>query len=240
MKATRTARKPEPQKLHHQARILNAATQLFLESGYEETSTAEIASRAKVSKRELYSNFEDKRDILEAVITELQAQIQSQTGVSWSSTDDIRKVLTQAGTHILEFIYSERFAKLFRIVAAQSFHDPRSARKFYMLGPGAGRNATAAFLRRHMQAGTLRKADALRAADDFLDLVISARHLTAVVLGQDDEEVPARAHVKRAVDIFLHYYGASDFPGSSSDKPETSAPGRNRTGKKSAVRSSAR
>lgn len=232
MKATRTAPKPVPQKLDHQARILSAATQLFLESGYEETSTAEIASRAKVSKRELYSNFEDKRDILEAVITELQGQIQSQAGLSWSSSDDVRKVLTQAGTHILEFIYSERFAKLFRIVAAQSFHDPRSARKFYLLGPGAGRNDTAAFLRRQMQAGALRKADALRAADDFLDLVISARHLTAVVLGQDDEEVPTRAHVKRAVDIFLHYYGTPDQPGRSSNPTKTAVAARKQTKKK--------
>jgi TetR/AcrR family transcriptional repressor of mexJK operon len=209
------------QKNEHQQRILKAAAEIFLKKGYEETSTSDIARRAKVSKRELYSNFQDKRDILAAVITELQEGIQSQANISWSSTQDLRKVLTEAGAQILEFIYSERFGKLFRIVAAESFRDPVSAQKFYRLGPGAGREDTAAFIRRQMNAGGLRKADPLRAADDFLDLIVSSRHLTAVVLGQEDDAPPLRAHVKHAVDVFLRYYGIEPaeptrrLPGSS-------------------------
>ena len=194
----------------HRARILIAAAESFLKRGFEETSTADIARQARVSKRELYSNFRDKRDILAAVITQLQSEIQSQANVSWSSGDDLRSVLTEAGTRILEFINSEKFGKLFRIVAAESFRDPVSAEKFYALGPGAGRDKTASFLRRHMKAGNLRRVDATRAADDFLDLVISARHITAVVLGQRDDILQPRAHVRHAVDLFLQYYGVQD------------------------------
>jgi TetR/AcrR family transcriptional repressor of mexJK operon len=222
----KSSRKPEAgraQTNDHQARILSAAAETFLERGFEETSTAEIARRAKVSKRELYSNFRDKRDILAAVITQLQTDIQSQADVSWSSGGDLRKVLTEAGTKILEFINSQRFGKLFRIVAAESFRDPVSAQKFYLLGPGAGRDRTAAFIRGHMKAGNVRKADALRAADDFLDLVISARHLTAVVLGQSEDTPPPRAHVNHAVEVFLRYYGTREDgaqPGRSSQKAQ--------------------
>src|SRR5947208_221856 len=153
----------------HQGRILAAAAEIFLEKGYEETSTAEIARRAKVSKRELYSNFADKRDILAAVITQLQAEIQSKANISWSSTADLGKVLFKAGMQLREFINSEKFGKLFRIVAAESFRDPALAQRFYELGPGRGRRDTAAFMRRHMKAGNLRKADPLHAADAFLD-----------------------------------------------------------------------
>jgi len=198
----------ETQKANHQSRILDAAAQTFLEKGYEETSTAEIARRAKVSKRELYSHFDDKRDILAAVITQLQTEIVSQAKISWSSSDNIRNVLTEAGTQILEFITSKRFGKLFRIVAAESFRDPVSARKFYLLGPGLGRDNTAAFMRRQIKAGNLRNADPMQAADDFLDLVVSSRRLTAVVLGQHHDSQPPPAHVKHAVDVFLQYYGA--------------------------------
>lgn len=209
-------------KNDHEARILAAASEIFLEKGYEETSTADIARRAKVSKRELYGNFRDKRDILAAVITDLQAGIQSQADISWSSSDnDLKKVLTQAGTRILEFINSEKFGKLFRIVAAESFRDPNTAQKFYRLGPGAGRDHTAAFLRRHMKAGNLRKADPSRAADDFLDLVISSHHLTAVVLGQRLDGIQPRVHVRHAVDLFLRYYGTdeSHSPSGRPNKP---------------------
>ncbi len=193
-------------KRDHQGRILDAAAEIFLEKGFEETSTAEIATRAKLSKRELYSNFSDKRDILAAVITELQGQIQAEANISWSSGGELRTVLTKAGTGILKFVHSERFGKLLRIVAAQTFRDPVSARKFYLLGPGRGRDSTAAFIKRHMQAGNLRKADPLQAASDFLDLVISARYITAVVLGQGHEAPQSRSHVKHAVDVFLSYY----------------------------------
>lgn len=190
----------------HRQRILDAAAKAFLKNGYEQTSTAEIASRAKVSKRELYTHFRDKRDMLAAVITELQADIQAHANVSWSSNDDVRDVLIKAGTELLQFISSERFGKLFRIVAAESFRDPVSSQKFYLLGPAVGRKNTAAFLKRHMAAGNLRSGDPLQAADDFLDMLVSARYLTAIVLGQVRSFPKPRAHVQHAVDLFLTYY----------------------------------
>ncbi len=191
----------------HQVRILNAAAKVFLDKGFEEASTAEIARGAGVSKRELYANFRGKRDILSAVITQLQKEVQSDTNLTWSSSGDLRKVLIHAGSQILAFIDSEKFAKLFRIVAAESFHDPASAQKFYLLGPGRGREDTAAFMRRHMAAGKLRKGDALRAADDFLNLLISSRHLTALALGQKSVVPEPGKHVRHAVDMFLSFYG---------------------------------
>lgn len=196
----------------HQTRILEAASELFLEFGFEKTSTAEIASRAKISKRELYSCFVDKRAILTAVITQLQHEIHSQMVLSWSSSKDMRLVLSRSGAAILSFIMSERFGKLFRIVVAESFHDPVSAQQFYLLGPLAGRRDTAAFLAQQMKLGTLRKADPLQAADDFLDSIISARFLTAVVLGQEDSIPEVRKHVKHAVDMFLAYYAPARRP----------------------------
>jgi AcrR family transcriptional regulator len=212
-------------KLGHQTRILDAASAAFLENGFEFTSTADIAKLARVSKRELYACFADKRAILAAVIARLQQEIQSQVNLSWSSSEDVGRVLTRAGTEILEFISSEKFGKLFRIVAAETFRDPVSAEKFYLLGPGVGRANTAAFLKRRMASGELRKADPLQAAGDFLDLIISARYLTAIVLGQNREAPLTRKHVKHAVEIFLGYY-ASPAPASVSGRKER--PGRNR------------
>jgi AcrR family transcriptional regulator len=214
-----------PAKLGHQARILDAASAAFLENGFEFTSTADIAKLARVSKRELYACFADKRAILAAVIARLQHEIQSQVALSWSSSEEVGKVLIRAGTEILNFISSEKFGKLFRIVAAETFRDPVSAEKFYLLGPGVGRENTAAFLRRRMASGDLRKADPLQAADDFLDLVIGAQYLTAIVLGQNREVPLTRKHVKHAVEMFLCYY-ASPAPAGESDRKKR--PGRRR------------
>ena len=51
-------------------RILNAAFSAFMEKGYSGTSTLEIATRAKVSKRELYQVCANKSGLLRDAITE--------------------------------------------------------------------------------------------------------------------------------------------------------------------------
>src|SRR6516162_9437573 len=51
-------------------RILAAAFSAFTERGFAETSTLEIATRARASKRELYALFGSKQDMLIACISE--------------------------------------------------------------------------------------------------------------------------------------------------------------------------
>jgi TetR/AcrR family transcriptional repressor of mexJK operon len=202
------SRKPAAKESNdHEARILAAAADIFFEKGYKETSTADIARGARVSKRELYANFADKRDILSAVVAEMQNEMQAQANISWTSTGDLSTVLIDAGIQISEFINSEKFGKLLRIVVAESFSDPAAAERFYQLGPGRGRDSTAAFMRRQIKLGNLRKADPLQAADDFLNLIVSSRRLTAVVLGRPLDSRKTKKRVRHAVDLFLQYYG---------------------------------
>lgn len=70
----------QPQQARSQERvkhILDVAEQLFLEIGYESTTTRSIASRAKVSVGSLYQFFPDKEAILKALaIRYLQMQYQ--------------------------------------------------------------------------------------------------------------------------------------------------------------------
>src|ERR1700758_2973181 len=55
-------------------RILEAAFQAFMKSGYAAASTLEIASRARVSKRELYALVGNKQQMLIACIAERSAK----------------------------------------------------------------------------------------------------------------------------------------------------------------------
>jgi AcrR family transcriptional regulator len=56
--------------------ILGAAFDVLMEQGYAGASTLEIATRAKVSKRELYAEFGNKAGILEALIASTAARLQ--------------------------------------------------------------------------------------------------------------------------------------------------------------------
>jgi AcrR family transcriptional regulator len=189
----------------HRERVLAAATECFLELGFERTSTAEIARRARVSKRELYACFKDKRDLLSTAILKLQNEMQTNLRELWTSKEIPEIVLPKAAQILHNFIVSEHFGKVLRIVAAESFHNPEIAGQFYSLGPNRGRKTTAKYLEYQMQQGRLKQGDPIRAADDFLDLVVGAQLMTAVILGQIKGE-PRRSRVKHAVELFLKNY----------------------------------
>jgi AcrR family transcriptional regulator len=73
VKRTRTAPRgvPEPNsETPARGRILCAAFSAFMERGYEGASTLDIATRAKVSKRELYTLFDNNHAMLAACIAE--------------------------------------------------------------------------------------------------------------------------------------------------------------------------
>ncbi len=192
----------------HKERILSAASDVFLATGFEKTSTADIARLAKVSKRELYLHFADKRALLVAVVNDLQGDMHGRMDSLWASGEAMEEVLLNSAKVIQRFILSERFGKLVRIVAAESYHNPNVAKQFFETGPNEGRKATARYLKEQMKQGRLRTADPLKAADDFLDLVVGAQLMTAVILGQIDPATPKASDTRHAVEVFLMIYGA--------------------------------
>ena len=58
----------EPDDRPMRQRIILSASRAFAENGYAGTGTREIAARARVSKRELYALFGDKRALLTACV----------------------------------------------------------------------------------------------------------------------------------------------------------------------------
>jgi AcrR family transcriptional regulator len=188
-------RTPERQDSHKE-RILSAASDVFLATGFEKTSTADIARLAKVSKRELYLHFADKRALLAAVVDDLQGDMQGRMDSLWASGEAMEEVLLNSAKVIQRFI-----------LAAESYHNPNVAKQFFETGPNQGRKSTARYLKEQMKQGRLRIADPLKAADDFLDLVVGAQLMTAVILGQIDPTTPRPSDTRHAVEVFLMIYG---------------------------------
>jgi hypothetical protein len=144
--------------------------------------------------------------LLAAVVDDLQTDMQGRMDSTWASGEAMEDVLLNSAKAIQRFILSERFGKLVRIVAAESYHSPNIARQFFETGPNAGRKATARYLKKQMKQGRLRTADPLKAADDFLDLVVGAQLMTAVILDQIDPTTPKPANTWHAVGVFLMIY----------------------------------
>ena len=82
---------------HTQGRLVDAATAVFLERGYDALTLAEVTERADLGTGTLYLHFRDKRALYEAVVrralTSLYQRWQRSVGDRDSRTDRVLKMV---------------------------------------------------------------------------------------------------------------------------------------------------
>src|SRR5215831_13781347 len=84
------------------ARILDAAFAAFKKNGYAATSTLEIATRAHVSKRELYTQVGTKQEMLIACIRERARRLQAPADLPVPrDRETLARVLGSFGTQLV-------------------------------------------------------------------------------------------------------------------------------------------
>jgi AcrR family transcriptional regulator len=109
-------------------RILEAAFSAFMEGGYAATSTLQIASRARVSKRALYALVGNKQQMLAACIGERAKRLQLPTDLpAPSDRESLAQVLTAFGTKLLREISDPTVIAVFRLAIAEAIAAPEIA-----------------------------------------------------------------------------------------------------------------
>jgi AcrR family transcriptional regulator len=137
-------------------RILDAAFSAFMERGFAETSTLEIATRAHASKRELYAHFGGKQDMLMACIGERAKRLQMPEDLPTpSNRATLAAVLTAFGTKMLREISDPTVIAVFRLAIAEAVRAPEVARALNDIGIKAGRLALREIMTRARAAGLL-------------------------------------------------------------------------------------
>jgi AcrR family transcriptional regulator len=123
-------------------RILEAAFSAFTESGFAETSTLEIATRARVSKRELYALFGSKNDILTACIRERSKRFQLPPQLPEASDrESFAGILNAFGSKMLREISDPAVIAVFRLAIAEAFRSPEVAQALNAAGIETSRAA---------------------------------------------------------------------------------------------------
>ncbi|MBU6473947.1 MAG: TetR/AcrR family transcriptional regulator, partial [Alphaproteobacteria bacterium] len=96
-------------------RILDAAFAAFFEHGYSGASTLDIATRAKISKRELYALFGSKRALLVAGIKERTARLPVPLEFpDIVNRQELERALTALATALLSLLTDEPVLALYR------------------------------------------------------------------------------------------------------------------------------
>ena len=102
-------------------RIMHAAFSLFMERGYAATSTLAIATRAKVSKRDIYALFPHKQDILVVAIAERARRMRQPLRTAGRAhAAALVRTLAAHGAAVLRELTSPEVAAVYRLAIAES------------------------------------------------------------------------------------------------------------------------
>ena len=98
------------------------------ERGYAQATTLEIATRAKVSKRELYALFDDKQAIIASCIAERVRQMQRPLELpAVRDRDGLAQLLSAFGARVLRVVSDSAVTTLFRVAVAEAERTPEIA-----------------------------------------------------------------------------------------------------------------
>ncbi len=131
------------------ARILEAAFSAFVECGYAQASTLDIATRARVSKRSLYELVGNKQEMLVACLAERARRLQAPVDFSApDSREDLASMLIAFGTRLVREVSDPPVIAMFRLAIAEATRAPEVAQTLDSLAREAGRSAL-----RHIMVG---------------------------------------------------------------------------------------
>jgi AcrR family transcriptional regulator len=153
-------------------RILRAAFEAFTERGYAGTSTLDIATRAKVSKRELYTLFGSKQAILVACIATRADRMRSPGDLPTpSDRAGLRDTLARFGENLLREVCQPAVLAMLRLGVAEAERSPELARVLHDSGREATRAALTALVTRAQEAGLVGPGDPTAIGDEYRSLL---------------------------------------------------------------------
>ncbi len=172
MRKARSRKKPAPSRTPLRERILEAAFCAFMENGYPGTSLLEIATRAKVSKREIYAVCEDKAGLLRDAIADRAQRMRLPLELPTpKDRAAFAATLTAFGTAILSGVCNPAVRAVYWLAISESRNAPEVAKLLDKVGRTAGRAALAQTLAQAQADGLIGAGEPGAMAIDFFALL---------------------------------------------------------------------
>ena len=188
-------------------RILGAAFTAFTESGYAGTSTLDIATRAQVSKRDLYANFNSKQAILVACIARRAERMRLSPNLPAPRTlQMLAETLRNYAATVIREVSQPAVMAMFRLAIAEAKRSSDVAQTL-----DAARSVSRAALRDLLAAAQAREilgsGDAKHMAEQFFALVwgdLQLDLLLGVAASPKPVEIDNRADAATEAFLGLH------------------------------------
>ncbi len=190
--------------------ITDAAAALFLKEGYGQVSMDRIAQSACVSKQTVYSHFQNKESLFEALVTERCDEMLSMVPEPVDRARPVSDVLGHLGRSFLMLVLADDAINLYRTVLAESIRFPELGQAFYNAGPKRSHSRLASYLKKESEKGTLAIEDPQVAAEQFFGMVkgdLYNKGLLGVATADDIQAIDLA--VERAVKVFMAAYAVN-------------------------------
>ncbi|HJU24937.1 MAG TPA: TetR/AcrR family transcriptional regulator [Casimicrobiaceae bacterium] len=192
-------------------RILRAAMETFVERGFASATTLEIATRARVSKRELYALVGNKEQMLAACISN-RGRRMSLPGAFPRATnrDALRAALLAFAKTTLREITDPAVVEVFRLGIAEAKRSPAIARSIDSMGRAPASAALKALLDPARREGLLGPTDFEQMRAVFQGLLWGGL-LIWILLGLEKPPTPKEIErrAEAVVSAFLEICGKS-------------------------------
>ena len=190
------------------ARILDAAFDVLRAHGYSATQTREIAARAKVSKRDIYSEFGSKDGIFAALIAARAEKMRRPAmEPDVGSREAFSATLQRVGVAILEQLYDPAVISTFRLAIASAGDTPEMARILDRNAFQPNRRAMGQMMSAAIEAGVL-TGEASALAVRFVALLTGGNHVPILLgIAEPPKARELARHSAGVAEDFLRLHG---------------------------------
>ena len=198
----------EQNRLEKQDRILSAALKVFSKTGYANASMDDIATAAGLTKPTLYSYFQGKEALFQAIMTAPRDVM-----MMAFETDEKQELVPQ----LLNFAWAygdtvmhPDFLALARLIIGEAHRFPDIGKTYQQSGPDQVLRGLMFFMEKQRAMGRLIFEDPELAAEDFWGLILSAPRNRALHIPDERlERADLARYVHNGLRVFLRAYSAN-------------------------------
>ncbi|GAC28745.1 TetR/AcrR family transcriptional regulator [Brumicola pallidula] len=188
-----------PKSSQKRKQILHHAGELFLQQGYDRTSMDAVAKQSCVSKQTVYSHFQNKDVLYNAVIESKCEEYRIEEAAICIGSNSLDEILYSIAFNFIQLLNDKRVIAMYSVVIGESKNNLHLAQLFYDAGPLHSINLVKDLLIKHPQSGLL-ECDAKELSTDFFNLLKGNYHMLSMLgLAYEQKPEALEAYARKVV-----------------------------------------
>lgn len=188
-------------------RIIEVATELFIQHGYKATSLDQIVAECGGSKQTLYRYFANKEGLFSEVLSHnTKSSLEPVFQLAEKQNDDLQETLEDFAKQYLRKLCSNPVLALYRIITGEFSNHDTLPNQFWQSGPMQSHKDLVEYLETETVSQQLCIGDVQLACAQLLAL-IKLDYQNRALMGLEfmtDQELDSHAH--KAITAFLSLY----------------------------------